>query len=368
MKSLNRILLFLLLIPNLGFGQNSALDPIIVELEQSLKIEIPKDYIEFIEPHSNQIFDYYFGIAHWSFLDLTTAKEKTLALRTKEAIGREDFAFAINDDEQVLFFRNEAGQLSNKIFLFDLEMDVIYYAFSLKEFLLKEETEKLVEEIETVGFQKQDLTGIMDCTGCLYTYAVYLNTSEYDENYSKKRNKKALELFFDTAEEGHPKSASEIADYYYFQDETDVDKVIEWREKAIAFGNEDDIYELADFIIDYKLEEIDKAITLLKSLLDNTWFKDRATLKLSRIYMKGTGGKLDYEKGIEYTKKAAEMRGFNAIADLAFYYYKGMGVEKNLEKAHQLLVEANNLSIEKNGSGSWDDFIKVLEKEIERNK
>src|SRR5690606_36132626 len=115
---------------------------------------------------------------------------------------------------------------------------------------------KLIEEIETVGFENQNLGEIETCVGSLFQYAFALNTSEYDDNYSEERNKRALELFFTAAEMGHPEAAHEIADYYYFQENVNVESVIEWRERAIELGSKADIFELADFIIDEKPEEI----------------------------------------------------------------------------------------------------------------
>lgn len=168
-----------------------------------------------------------------------------------------------------------------------------------------------------------------------------------------------------TAKKGHPYAAHKLANHYYFQDETDVEKVIKWREKAIEYGSKDDIYELADFIIDYKIEEIDRAVSLLESLLEEQWYKEKSLTKLSRIYMRDTGGKLDYEKGLYYTNEGIKLNNYNAISDLAYYYYKGVGVEKSVQKAYDLLVEAEERITEETGSGMWGEFIKLLEKELE---
>ena len=336
-------------------------------LENKLGLRIPGDYIEFrgTDIHNELIVN--FKIDNWLFWDIITCVEKTIKLREKGAITENDFAFAINEENQILFYKNSTKS-STKISHLDEENDIIFYAFSLTEFQNYEKYKRLIEEIEIVGFEKQDLSEIINCVGSLFNYAFELNTSKYEANFSKKRNKKALELFFITAQKGHPEAAKKIADYYYYQEKVDVEKVIEWREKAIEFGNKEDIYELADFIIDEKIDYIDKAILLLESLFSEQWYKERAMLKLSRIYMRGTGGKLNYEKGIEYVKICAEANNYNALSDLAFYYYKGKGVEKDIYKAYDLLLQAENRMIEKTGSGMWEDFLIQIEKELEIKK
>ena len=84
--------------------------------------------------------------------------------------------------------------------------------------------------------------------------------------------------------------------------------------------------------------------------------------------MKGYGGKLDYKKGIKYAIECSKFNNYNAISDLAFYYYKGMGVKKNVQKAYDLLVRAEEIIIRETGSGSWQDFIKHLKKELDSKK
>jgi TPR repeat protein len=348
---------------NAVFCQNISVE----ETEKGLDIYLPTDYLRFRGEQLEASSEIPFRIDIWTFWDLKTANAETIALRQKGMITKNDFAFAKNEYDQYLFYENPKKS-STKISLLSGESDIMFYAFSMSEFENYEITQELIESIDTVGFENQDLSKIKDCTGSLFQYAFELNTSEYDDNFSKERNKKALELFFATAEKGHPEAASEIASYYYFQENTDVEKVIEWREKAIQLGKKEERYELADFIIDEKVEEIDKAISLLESMLDDKWYKGRSMLKLSRLYMRGTGGKLDYEKGIAYAEACAKLENYNALSDLAYYYYKGMGVEKDIQKAYDLLVKAENKVKQKTGSGMWEEFIQQLETELKKEK
>ncbi len=329
-------------------------------------MEIPNDYLNYKSDQLNETTEVYFKIENWQIWDIETAKKQTIELSRQGKIGANDFVFAMNADQQFLFYK-DATKTTTKIYHLDEENDIVYFAFSLTEFTNYEQTQNLIEEleeIESLDFKNQDLSSIENCIGSLFNYAFELNTSEYDDDYSDERNGRALELFLIAANEGHPEAAHELASHYYFQEEVDVDKVIEWREKAIEYGSKEDIYELADFIIDEKIEAIDRAITLLESLFEEQWYKERALLKLSRIYMRGTGGKLDYKKGLEYVKACAALDNSNAISDLAYYYYQGMGVEKDIKKALELLVKAEAKVIEQSGSGMWGDFIKKLEKEL----
>ena len=335
--------------------------------EKILGITIPVDYLKYRSEELNQEVEVYYRIENWLFWDLETAIDSTISMRNHGSISDSDFAFAINDENSFLIYQN-AQKSSTKFSHIDEDNDVIFFGFSLTEFKNVDKTEQLIEEIETIGFENQDLTEIENCVGSLFNYAFDLNTSEYDENFSEERNKKALEIFFETADKKHPEAASAIADHYLFLEDKNIDKIIEWREKAIEYGNKEDIYELADFIIDEKISDIDRAIKLLESLLDEQWYKNRALLKLSRIYMKGTGGKLDYKKGIQYVEECSMSKNYNALSDLAFYYYKGKGVEKDVQKAYDLLVEAETIITRKTGSGLWEEFITKIEKELKKKE
>lgn len=354
------LIILFTLFTNVLLAQNMKLK----ELENELGIEIPTDYIQYKAQKNNWGQEVFFKMENWVFWDSATVLEKNVELRKNGALTGKDFAFAEGINNQILFYK-DSKKLSTKISHFDKELDSSFYAFSLTEFTNYKKTQELIDEIETVGFENQDLSVIENCMGSLFQYAYELHTSEYDDNFSEDRNKKALELFFKIAEKEHPDAAHELANYYHFQEDTDVGKVIEWKEKAIEFGSKEDIYELADFIIDYKTEEIDRAISLLENLLEEQWYKERALIKLSRIYMRGTGGKLDYEKGMYYTNEGVKLDNYNAISDLAYYYYKGIGVEKSVQKAYDLLVEAEQRITEQTDGGMWGEFIKQLEKELE---
>lgn len=335
-------------------------------IESALSLSLPPDYKQFVATYGENGFEYFFRIDLWVFWGPEEAISQTLKLRKSKAIGPGDFAFATNSEQQVLFYKRESGSLSHKIYHLDELKDWMFYAYSMSEFVNFEKTEQLIREIETKGFENQDLSEIMDCPGSLFNYALQLKVSSFDEDAPLGKNQKALELFLLAADQKHPGAANQLASHYYFSEETDVEKVLEWREKAVEYGSVEDIYELADFIADEKPELIDKAIDLLKSLLDTYWYKSRASLKLSRIFMQGTGGRLDYEQGIKYARMSADQDNYNGLSDLAFFYFKGMGVEKDLHKALELLKKADRIAASKGVGGVFSDRIKAVEMEMNK--
>ena len=350
----------------------------ITELEKKLNTQLPEDYKNFISPYDNQAFEFYFKIDNWNFLPPEEIITLTLQLREEGHIGKEDVAFALNYDDSertekdepcALLFRKIGNKLSNIIFHLGLRRDQIFFAFSIGEFERRAVLELLLEGIDDVGFENQDLTVIKDCPGSLFWYAHKLKLTAYENETTVKRFDKALELFFETAEKGHPLSANAIASHYEFdEEETDVEKVLFWLEKSTLYGSHDYMYELAEFIINHKLSDIDKATNLLEQLLNTYWYKDRAALKLSRIHMRNIGGKQDYEKGIKYAQISAETNNYNAFADLGFYYYNGTGVKQDIKKAYELMVKANDLSKdEPHEEGLWESVVEKLRQEIGKN-
>ncbi|MEM6801318.1 MAG: hypothetical protein AAF696_07925 [Bacteroidota bacterium] len=324
---------------------------------------IPKDYQLFMKAHANETFDQFFRIEYWTFWEEETAQKKTKLYVERGWLEEKDLAFAINAEGQILYYHPIHENLSH-IYLVDEEVGPMFYTFSASAFDNFELTQTLKEEIETIGFEKQDLSPIADCPGSLFQYAFELKTSEYDDNFSEERNKKARELFVELAAKGHPEAANEMAYHYYFQDETEVEKVIEWREKAIALGHEESVYELADFLLDEKPDEIERVLSLLETLLSSREYHDKSALKLARLYMRGEYMSANYERGIELTKALAEKEHMNAMSDMAFYYYHAKGVEKDVKKALELLEKAETQYKERFGSGNWEPFIQKLKKEL----
>jgi len=371
------ILLFLI-IAVFGFGQRIPLSKLNVgweKVEKEFGYSLPEDYKNWIINCQSDlkrpkgiacVYEGEEGLdAHylWSAAKIIS---KNKALRAKGILNENELAFGHLTEHDFLFYKRGPDGWMSKVFSWDEKYDWDYYLFSIAQPHPRTMAQASIQGIETIGFERQDLSEIEDCPDCLYQYAIELEASPDEDFFSKEQNEKAQSIFRQLAKLEHPKAAAALASFYQFQDSAQLDEVISWREKAMAWGSVEDYYELADFIIDYKPEAIEKAINALQLLLDHTHYKGRAALKLSRLYMRGTAGKLDYEKGIRLINQSIATGNLNAIADLGFYYYKGMGVDKDLQKAYDLLLQANQISIEKWGGGMWDEQIEVLKKELDK--
>ncbi len=346
-----------------GFGQID--DDIIHEVEDSLAISLPKDYLDMIQSHQMDSMAIAFQWDIWTFWSLPKVISETQRLRRNKVLDQSDIAVADDGRGSILFGRKRPDWQAYKYYWLDREADPTFYLLSLCELTTAEQTERLKRTISATNFRHLDLSEIRHCYGSLYNYAMELYTEEDHHNYARKRNEKAMELFYLVAAMGHPDAAHQIADHFEFQENTEVEKVLEWRRKAVAYGSLRGMYELADFIIDYKKSAIPEAIQLLERLIvEVPGYRARAALKLSRVYMREGWEWTDFDKGIKYVRIARGGGNYNGTADLAFYYYRGKGLEKDVHKALELLKEANQKAIERLGSGWWDEEIALLEKEL----
>lgn len=290
----------------------------------------------------------------------------TDSLRKAGMLDEDQLAFGDIGLDQVLLFRRVEGQWSPRVFLWDEKYGWYFHLYSIQYTQPHEMAAKLIADIDTVGFENQDLGEIEDCLDCLYVYALSLDDSEYEDFFMKERAERALAIYRDLAEQAHPAAAAAIAAHYEFQEEVESDSVIVWREKAIRWGNVEDNYELADFILDYRPDLTARAVEALEALLKHRGYAARAALKLSRLYMRDEGEFRDLEKGIQLAMHSSTLGNLNAKADLSFYYFKAIGVEKDLQKALDFLVEANELANERFGGGMWDEEIELIKQEMKK--
>ena len=337
-------------------------------LSAQTQMDLPQEYLDFIAPHNGESFSYPYRTQVLYFWSLDELNPKNESLVQEGRIQVDDMAFANTDDGSIIFIKKEKRRPSTKIYHLDEFNSSEFLALSFKQLKYGKITDDLINDLETKDYTQIDLSQIQDSPGSLFEYAFQLQTSIYDDNYSEEQNIKAREIFLAAVEAGHPEAARQLANYHFFKDEVNNKKVILWREKAIELGSKEDRYDLADFLIDYEPKQIKKAIELLEGLLNDHWYKDRAALKLSRIYTRGTGGLKNLKKGIEIIKICAANKNYNCMSDLAFFYYQGMGVEKNIQKAYDLLVEADKIATKKFNPGAFDAQLKMLKKELENQK
>jgi TPR repeat protein len=233
------------------------------------------------------------------------------------------------------------------------ERGTTLHSFSFCELLNKKDIFKLARKMregEEIKNYQATIEQYTDLPGALYWIALELSLAVYDERGSEEMDTVSQQLFRDLAEKGDARGCHELASHYYFNTE-EKDEVIKWRKRAIEEGETADLKELADFIIDEYPEKIDLALDTLHTMQQNNISAGWAFWKEGKIYMKGIGGiKSDPANGFMLTKKASDLGHTSAKSDLAFYYYKGMGVTKDLHIALQLLTDANEASKEVNNS------------------
>lgn len=369
-------ILALLLFVNVAvLGQPGISESDLDYLEETYGGPLPSDYKEYLLSYQGPR-DLQKGIAAQStglegtnphfFWNVEKVRTVTDSLRKAGVFSKDQLAFGDIGLGQLLLYQRMEGQWSSRVFLWDDKYGWYFHLYSIQYTQPYETAAELIANIDTVGFEHQDLTEIEDCLDCLYVYALSLDNSEYEDFFSKERAERALAIYRDLAKQGHPTAAASIATHYEFQEEVESDSVIVWREKAIRWGNVEDNYELADFILDYRPDLKERAVSALEALLDHRGYGGRAALKLSRLYLRDDGDFKNLEKGIELVNKSAKLGNLNAKADLSFYYFKGIGVEKNLQKALDFLVEANELANERFGGGIWDEEIELIRQELKK--
>lgn len=279
------------------------------------------------------------GVDVWTF-------DKTQQHR-KDVMGRQFISIAANIDQQYLY-RLEADPLTinTRIYLID-ERGIALYNFSICELLNKKDLFKITSKMregEEIKRYRSFIEQYAQCPGSLYWIALELSLAVYDERGSEEMDKESQQLFRDLAEKGDARACHELANHYYFNT-SERDEVIKWRTRAIEEGETADLKELADFIIDEYPDKVHLALDTLHTMQQNNINTAWAYWKEGLIYMKGIGGITpDPGRGFLLTEKASGLGHIVAKSDLASFYYQGMGVAKDLHKALQLLIEANEAS------------------------
>ncbi len=358
-----------------ALGQSGISESKLADLEETYGGPLPVDYKKYLLSYrgpSNPeqgIAAQSTGLGGTNPHYLWTAdKVRTVtdSLRKAGVFNEDQLAFGDIGLGQLLLYRRVDGQWSSRVFLWDNKYGWYFHLYSIQYTQPYETAAQLIADIDTVGFENQDLTEIEDCLDCLYVYALSLDDSEYEDFFMKERAERALSIYRGLAKQEHPTAAASIASHYEFQEEVESDSVIIWREKAIRWGNVEDNYELADFILDYRPDLKASAVAALEALLNHRGYAGRAALKLSRLHMRDEGEFKNLAKGIQLAKRSADLGNLNAKADLSFYHFKGIGVEKDLQKALDFLVEANELSNERFGGGMWDEEIELIKQEMKK--
>lgn len=172
---------------------------------------------------------------------------------------------------------------------------------------------------------------------------------ELDELIEKLDNDNLLkkeELCLKYAKDGVVEAYSYLADIYYF-DKEDLNKAMEYYKlcnNGYSIYMQGVIYEN----IFYEKQNLDLSKELLHKAADEFKIPD-AIYEIGFNYLNGNNGfDKNVKKAVEYFNKAKEYKYSEAYFSLANCYKNGLGVEKDLNKAFDLMKEAYLILNEEN--------------------
>ncbi len=104
----------------------------------------------------------------------------------------------------------------------------------------------------------------------------------------------------------------------------------------LSFSDDKDAVALEKANVCQKIEDIDNKLFCYKKILNENSY---AQLRMGTYSVE----KKDYKKAVEYLNQSIDNKNAYANLALAFLYYKGDGVEKNLDKSFKLLQDSSNV-------------------------
>ena len=104
----------------------------------------------------------------------------------------------------------------------------------------------------------------------------------------------------------------------------------------LSFSDDKDAVALEKANVCQKIEDIDNKLFCYKKILNENSY---AQLRMGTYSVE----KKDYKKAVEYLNQSMNNKNAYANLDLAFLYYKGDGVEKNLDKSFKLLQDSSDV-------------------------
>ena len=104
----------------------------------------------------------------------------------------------------------------------------------------------------------------------------------------------------------------------------------------LSFSDDKDAIALEKANVCQKIEEQDNKLFCYRKILNENSY---AQLRMGTYSVE----KKDYKKAVEYLNQAIENKNPYANLALAFLYYKGDGVEKDINKAFKLLSDASSV-------------------------
>ena len=104
----------------------------------------------------------------------------------------------------------------------------------------------------------------------------------------------------------------------------------------LSFSNNKDAIALEKANVCQKIEDIDNKLFCYRKIVNDNSY---AQLRMGTYSVE----KKDYKKAIEYLNQSINNKNPYANLALAFLYYKGEGVEKDIDKAFKLLNDSSNI-------------------------
>jgi len=165
---------------------------------------------------------------------------------------------------------------------------------------------------------------------CEWMGSYFYKIQKYDE---------ALTYLQKGADAGNSLSQVALGDIYRLGRGTpqDLDKAIEWYEKALDAG-EKCMNNLGH--VYYKKREMDKAFLLFKKASELSI--RQGSYNLGLCYEFGYGTPIDYEAALREFTKAKKEGWHQSIAHIGYFYHEGLGVPKDEQKAFTFFQEAQD--------------------------
>lgn len=104
----------------------------------------------------------------------------------------------------------------------------------------------------------------------------------------------------------------------------------------LSFSDDKDAVALEKANVCQKIEDMDNKLFCYKKILNENSY---AQLRMGTYNVE----KKDYKKAVEYLNQSMNNKNPYANLALAFLYYKGDGVEKNLDKSFKLLQDSSDV-------------------------
>lgn len=159
-----------------------------------------------------------------------------------------------------------------------------------------------------------------------------------------------------------------VADKYFYGDmvSMDVNKAIQWYQKAAILGNNDATKKLVTIYSQGQgndvSKNIDEALKWYKLSIDQNGSSEEM-IALAQMYYDGHDAEVDLNESFQWYKKAADNYNKKAMRMVGEMYFKGQGTKQNLEYALYYLLESGL------DDATTEDLIKqIVSNDVKRNE